>query len=183
MALLTTTRIVRRWNQTGQKHAGSPDIARTFLVAHSFILWILVMALYFDLARRMSLRGLPRAPRQVSTIFAISVCLAALSFKVKYTHADAPELSPGFEQMFMFMKVVEEASLVDQARTVFLSIGLCLTWIVFQRCKGKSRSDSKTTRLGMCIWFAFQDLLIRISRACRAVTRSTNPLTYYTVSS
>lgn len=148
LALLTTTRIIRRWNQTGQKHAGSPDIARTFLGAHSLTLWILVMALYFDLARRMSLSGLPRAPRQVSTVVAISVCLAALGFKVRYTHADTPELLPGFEEMFI--KVMEEISLVTQARAVFLSIGLCLTWIFFQRCHGRLKSKSKTTGLGMC---------------------------------
>ena len=145
---LTTTRIVRRWNQTGQKHSGSPDIAGSFLAAHSLTLWTLVLALYLDLARRMSLGGLPRAPRQVSTIVAISVCLAALGFKVKYTHADAPELLPGFEESFL--RLMEKVSLVTQARAVFLSIGLCLTWILFQRCHGNLKSKSKTTGSGTC---------------------------------
>lgn len=149
IALLITTRIVRRWNQTGQKHAGSPDIAGTFLAAHCSTLWILIIALYFDLARRIFLSGLPGASRHVSKIVAIPICLVAFSFKVKYTHADAPELLPGFGKMFM--NLIEEASLNTQARTVFLSIGICSTWIIFQRCRRRWKPKSKTTGLGTYI--------------------------------
>ncbi|KAG7132603.1 GPI ethanolamine phosphate transferase 2 like protein [Verticillium longisporum] len=43
---LLSTRLVRAWNQTGQKHAGEPDIVKTFLMASPLTLWALVGATY-----------------------------------------------------------------------------------------------------------------------------------------
>ena len=119
---------MRRWNQTGQKHAGATDIARTFLPIHTYILWVLVVATYLDLARRLSRRGLPHASRQISAACSISLCLAAFGFKVAFTDADAPELVLGFR--CFFLRPMEVASLQTQARTVFLGIGLFLAFAI-----------------------------------------------------
>ena len=115
---------MRRWNQTGQKHAGADDIARTFLPAHVWMLWVLVVAAYLDLAQRLWRRGLPRASRHISAICSISLCLAAFGFKVAFTHADAPELLLGFHRYLL--RPMEVASLLTQARTVFFGLALFL---------------------------------------------------------
>ena len=119
---------MRRWNQTGQKHAGANDIAKKFLPTHPWILWVLVVATYLNLAQRLSRRGLPHAPRQISAVCSISLCLAAFGFKVAFTNADAPELLLGFRRFLP--GPMEEASLLNQARTVFLGIGLFLVFAI-----------------------------------------------------
>ena len=131
IVLLSILRIIRRWNQTGQKHAGEPDIARTSLPAHNLILWTLIIATFLDLAQRIARRGLPGAPRQASIIVAIALCLAGFGFKVAYTKADAPELLVGLERMLL--APVEQTSLVTQARSVFLGITLSAAFTILQR--------------------------------------------------
>lgn len=128
VALVLVLRIVRRWNQTGQKHAGASDIARTFLPAQPWMLWVLVVVTYLDLARRLSRRGLPRASRTISAVCSISLSLAAFGFKVAFTHADAPELLLGIPPRLLTL--LEATSLVTQARTVFLGITLSLLFTI-----------------------------------------------------
>lgn len=128
VALVLVLRVMRRWNQTGQKHAGASDIARTSLPAQPWMLWVLVVVTYLDLARRLSRRGLPRASRQISTVCSISLCLAAFGFKLAFTHADAPELLLGVPPRLLTL--LEAASLMTQARAVFLGIALFLLFTV-----------------------------------------------------
>ena len=129
--LLTILRIIRRWNQTGQKYSGDPDIAKNFLPTHNLILWSLVVATYLDLAQRLARRALMRMSRLASTILATALCLASFSFKVSYTKVDAPELLSGLEGMII--APVENVSLVTQAWTVFLIIGLVAVYVVYRR--------------------------------------------------
>ena len=129
--LLLTLRVNRRWNQTGQKHAGDPDIARTILPVHNLFLWAMVMATYLDLAQRISWRGLPRAPRKVSLAASIALCVAAVQFKMAFTDADAPEISTDLYRFFL--RPMEVASLVTQARTVFLGIAATVILTIVTR--------------------------------------------------
>lgn len=92
------------------------------------MLWVLVVVTYLDLARRLSRRGLPRASRQISAVCSISLCLAAFGFKVAFTHADAPELLLGFPRRLLTL--LEAASLLTQARAVFLGLALFLLFTV-----------------------------------------------------
>ncbi|KAL8795505.1 MAG: hypothetical protein Q9182_007532, partial [Xanthomendoza sp. 2 TL-2023] len=50
-------RVVRAWNQTGQKHASQSDIARGILPAHKDLLWMLVFATYVEVMGKL-LRGI-----------------------------------------------------------------------------------------------------------------------------
>lgn len=113
-------RITRVWNQTGQKHAGEPDIARTVLPLHNFLLWLLVLATYLDVVQRLSKRALPWASRHLSSAAAFVLGATAFSFKVAFTKADAPELLNGLQ--FLAFRPIEAASLVAQARAVFIGI-------------------------------------------------------------
>jgi ethanolaminephosphotransferase len=130
---LITLRVIRRWNQTGQKFAGEPDIAKSFFPSHRLILWGAVLTTYFVVGQRISRRGFRYASAEISSIVAISLCLAAFSFKVSFTNADAPELLEGFS--WSLLKGLEGVPLVTQARTVFWGIGIVVTYVLFIESK------------------------------------------------
>ena len=127
-SLLVAMRIIRVWNQTGQKRAGQPDIAKTFLPSHNFAMWLLILATYLDIIQRLSRRAVPWVSRQISTAASIALGIAAFGFKVAFTKADAPELLDGLEHFVL--RPIEEASLVAQARAVFLGISITMALTV-----------------------------------------------------
>ena len=118
--LIVLLRILRVWNQTGQKHAGEPDIAKTVLPGHKILLWLLVLVTYLQVVQRLSRRAIPWASRQLSSAASLALGITALSFKVAFTKADAPELVHGLH--FFVLKQMDEATLVAQARAVIGSI-------------------------------------------------------------
>ena len=113
-------RIVRVWNQTGQKQAGEPDIAKSFLPSHNYLLWLLVLLTYIDVIQRLSRRSAPWASRQFAASTSLTLGVAALIFKVAFTNADAPELLKGMEPFVV--NPLHDLSLVAQARAVFASM-------------------------------------------------------------
>ena len=129
--LLVTIRITQRWSQTGQKHAGAPDIAKHFLPTHRMILWELVVAVFLLLANDMIRIRLPGGPHPIETILSISLCLIAFGFKVTFTRADSPELLLPFQRLHL--ELLESVSLIYQARAVFSGLGLGAFYIVLRR--------------------------------------------------
>lgn len=122
--LLAILRLVRRWNQTGQKFAGEPDIARTFFPAHNFVLWVAVSATFLDITYRLSQRGLRQLAPWLARLFSITMCLTAYLFKVTFTNAEAPELLRDIP--IPMRRQLEHMPLLTLARAVFLGIGLAL---------------------------------------------------------
>jgi len=122
LPLLLALRIVRVWNQTGQKHAGEPDIAKTILPAHNILLWLLVLATYLDIIQRLARRAMPWASHHLSSAASLALGVAAVGFKIAFTKADAPELLSGLD--FLILRPMEETSLVAQARAVFSSLAI-----------------------------------------------------------
>ena len=117
-APLAALRIARRWNQTGQKFAGSPDIAKVFLPAHTHILWGLVVLAYADAIVRLIRNRVSGLPRAVKVISCALLGYLALGFKVAFTRADAPELLRFHPQIASLPWV--GSSLVMQARLIFV---------------------------------------------------------------
>ncbi|KAH0538725.1 hypothetical protein FGG08_004677 [Glutinoglossum americanum] len=151
---LVVLRVIRRWNQTGQKFAGAPDITKSFFPSHRLILWGVVLTTYFDVVRRISRRGFRYASIELSSIIAITLCLAAFIFKVSFTNADAPELLEGFSQTLL--KGLESIPLVMQVRAVFLGIGGVVAYVLFFETKFGSvrKRKEKDSR----VWI-YHDLL------------------------
>ncbi|WYZ40365.1 hypothetical protein EsH8_IV_000706 [Colletotrichum jinshuiense] len=118
---LTATRLVRGWNQTGQKHAGEPDIVKTFIATNPSLLWILVSATYIFVFAQIfrKLRGMPLA---VSAALSSALILSAFTFKLAFTNEDAPELVTGLPATVN--TIFQGISLVTRARTVFAGIGV-----------------------------------------------------------
>lgn len=162
-SLLVLLRIVRVWNQTGQKHAGEPDIARTVLPAHNKLLWLLVLVTYLDVIQRLSRRVVPWASRHFATATSLALGTAALGFKVAFTKADAPELLEGLG--FFVLRPMEEASLVAQARAVFTSIAIMMVLTSFPAIYQRIRGGRRTIDISRSLHDLFTLFLLTQSRA------------------
>lgn len=162
---LALHRVIRRWNQTGQKYAGADDIVTSgvFYGGGSIFLWFLVGATYMDvtlrLARhvarsaatfdsRLTVREVEIDPtesnRMVGTLAVLPVCYAAFIFKLAFTAKDAPELTQ--HMTGSIMKWIEALDLVVLARTVFGGIALIGGWIGFvewQRSQRRAKRGRK----------------------------------------
>jgi ethanolaminephosphotransferase len=120
LAILTLLRVARRWNQTGQKHAGSSDISKDFLQRYPSILWSLVIVAYLIIFLRLSNRTFRRAGREVAFVFAFAVMASALAFKFAFAAQDTPELIPS--DLVPVAEWLEDVPLVNLARATFSAI-------------------------------------------------------------
>jgi ethanolaminephosphotransferase len=143
--LLALHRLSTRWNQTGQKHAGEPDIAHNFFPDHFIILWVLIITAYIQLAFRIGRRTFADilAP-EFATISAISLVLPSFVFKLNFTQADAPELVGGLAETIR--EYTSELDLVLQARTAFVGLGIATIVVLVMVFLGYGRDDEATKR-------------------------------------
>lgn len=134
--LLLLMRLIRVWNQTGQKYAGEPDIAKNVLSIHTYVLWFAVTVTYLSLAVRLWRSSLLVLCNRISSIASFILCAAALRFKISFTSADAPELLLGFPRTLLHF--IDGSSLVAQCRIVFIGIGVAIILSVSTRIYRKS---------------------------------------------
>ncbi|KAI1326062.1 alkaline-phosphatase-like protein [Xylariaceae sp. FL0255] len=120
-------RLLRSWNQTGQKFAGEADIVTTYMIPNPILLWILVFVAYTFVGIKL-LQGLKGTPMLLSGPIVAGVATSALSFKLQFAKHDAPELI-GMVQVFADM--FDGPPLVNQARTVFMGIGLISLYPIY----------------------------------------------------
>jgi len=135
--MLGAVRIVRAWNQTGQKFAGEPDIVKTYLYPHPGVLWFLVFTTYIWIHRELifSYNGII-AP--VSYAAVSGLALAAVTFKVAFTKEEAPELVFGFVNSVAELGFSRDHSLITRARAVFMALAAafgCALFYIFTRKK------------------------------------------------
>lgn len=128
LIVLIVMRIARRWNQTGRKFAGEPDIARTFFSSHRLTLWILVGITYLWNIQSLATRGFPRFPQLGAAAIATSLATASITFKLAFTNEDSPELLAGPAKAMAATDSEFGLSLVTRARIVFIAIGLGLLY-------------------------------------------------------
>lgn len=131
IGVLVSVRIARRWNQTGQKWAGEPDIARTFFADHRITLWVLIGATYMWNLQCLASRGFSRFPKFVPGAIAASLATAAMVFKLAFTNEDSPELMIGFTRSITAANGELGVSLVSQARIVFVYLTFSLMYVVY----------------------------------------------------
>ncbi len=134
---LLLVRTVRRWNQTGQKFAGAPDISHHFLSNHASLLWALILATYLWNCFSLALTGFPHMPRQFAKAGSQVLMLLGITFKLAFTHEDAPELLDWVAQKVH--EKIFDYSLVQRARALYLCIGLALVYAVVSEVMAKTR--------------------------------------------
>ncbi|KUL82339.1 hypothetical protein ZTR_10516 [Talaromyces verruculosus] len=140
-------RFIRRWNQTGQKFAGEPDIVHYLTSSQPKLLWALVLLTYMvncqSMIRSAPFRGV--LGKSLWTVLSIAVSFAAIIFKVSFTAADAPELLAP-----MMLRVTEwgfQTSLVFQARIVFIGIALLVGIFEFSGFTSRGVQNAGRKRL------------------------------------
>lgn len=130
--LAVCQRLLRRWNQTGQKYAAEPDIVRDFFPKHPAILWGLVILTYADSGYHL-LRSLP-SPALVRLSAAV-LAMLALTFKVNFVAADSPELLADTFLSKVAGSWPGSLSLVWQARLIFGGLACYILLAVFARAR------------------------------------------------
>lgn len=141
-ALLAVHRLAVRWNQTGQKHAGAPDIVHNFFPNAHMLMWGLILGTYGYsgvLLVRRAFAGI--IATEFSVLLAVALVVPGIIFKLNFTQADAPELVQGLA--LQLRQVTERFDLVIQARIVF--IGLATAAIIVVTLSVLSARESKTT--------------------------------------
>ncbi|KAK4193632.1 GPI ethanolamine phosphate transferase 2 [Podospora australis] len=122
-ALVLVTRVIRSWNQTGQKFAGEPDITKIFLHTTPITLWYLVGITYLWVHQNL-VYGLSGFPVWLSFASATGLVLAAATFKIAFTLEDAPELVTPFVKKLLELNFTQEADLISRARALFIGLGI-----------------------------------------------------------
>jgi ethanolaminephosphotransferase len=143
--ILACHRLMLRWNQTGQKHAGEPDIVHAFFLSHHVLMWMLILATYVILGIQLARTCLRSAMiGDADLAIAFVVILPAVVFKLNFTQADAPELVLGLGEKLR--AVTANLDLVSQARVVFVMLTFCFIIAVVQ-ARWESKKQGKK---GMC---------------------------------
>ncbi|KAM0719194.1 hypothetical protein Q7P37_005099 [Cladosporium fusiforme] len=123
LPIMACHRLMVRWNQTGQKHAGEPDVVHGFFPSHHVLMWVLVLSTFLLIGlqlARTSFRGVMAGEAAFST--ALVMILPAIVFKLNFTQADAPELVLGLGEKVR--AATASLDLVTQARVVFVMLTL-----------------------------------------------------------
>lgn len=122
------TRVIRGWNQTGQKFAGEPDIVKIFLHPEPVRLWALISITYLWLHREL-LQGFDGLPLSLSITGCTGLILSAFTFKLAFTKEDAPELVAGFAQSLV--DLTQGVSLVTRAQAVFVGLFIAAACVIY----------------------------------------------------
>lgn len=134
-------RLLRRWNQTGQKFAAEPDIARTFFSHNPDVFWGLLILAYADagvhLLRKLQVSGLPK-------LGALLLAVVAFTFKLHFVASESPELLDGTFVLKLVEKWPYSLSLVLHARIVFYGIGVVVLLALL------TKMSSRAARSKLC---------------------------------
>ncbi|KAL8710486.1 MAG: hypothetical protein Q9220_004918 [cf. Caloplaca sp. 1 TL-2023] len=129
---LVIMRVIRAWNQTGQKYASQFDVAHKVLPARPFTLWFLVIGTYVALPLRMRWKHRSRVVQWGSFIAAVMLCAMAFVFKVSFTLADSPDLLEG--SYVVQINALRTIGLVKQAQATFAGMAVyCGGVLLFSR--------------------------------------------------
>jgi len=135
---LLCLRLLRRWNQSGQKYAGAPDIVAAFRssTSLSLLLWIIVLSTYAHLFTRLAkMFRQAQLPALVGHLWAAAICAVSVAFKIAFTCNDEPELAQSVAQLLPeaardVLLGVGELDLVGTARLAFMTIGVAFVYLV-----------------------------------------------------
>ncbi|KAK5787497.1 hypothetical protein VI817_009994 [Penicillium citrinum] len=135
LGLLVSQRILRRWNQTGQKFAAEPDIARDFFSAHPVTLWGLVILTYMDSSYHL----FSNMPSIIPTkLLAVILPALAFLFKMNFVANDSPELLADLSLSKITGDWLGSLSLVWQARLVFAGLAFCAVLAIISAKRSQS---------------------------------------------
>lgn len=147
MAALAALRVLRSWNQTGQKFAGEPDTVKTFLIPNPELLWAFITLAYVVVTFQ-TLQSLSSLPFILATSLIPALFLATFTFKLAFTAEDAPELVVGFA--YNLLDIFQGPTLILRARIIFELLAILFVYAIYQAKTGgphDSQSSCKSPTL------------------------------------
>lgn len=143
---LAALRLIRSWNQTGQKFAGEPDTVKTFLIPNPELLWVIITLTYvvvtLSTLQSLSSAGLPF----ILTTFVVPLLFSAtLAFKLAFTAEDAPELVVGFAHRLL--DILQGPSLIFRARIIFVLLAALFSFAVYRAKTGGPQTTQSAAHL------------------------------------
>jgi len=147
---LLPLRLLRRWNQSGQKFAGASDIVSSFRTDSSsaLLLWGLILLTYLYLfVRILSSFRQSDLENIIGRLWAAVICAGSLAFKVAFTWNDEPELverlvavipTAGQRRVTSLMLL----DLVFAARMMYLCIGVAFVFVTLMHISGAGTAGS-----------------------------------------
>jgi ethanolamine phosphate transferase 2 subunit G len=133
--------IVRRWNQTGQKYAGDPDLLTQAITPNPFFLWTLIIITYSVFSRNLSQRATKWMGSKQMGILPVLVVISAFLFKVAFTAADAPELTNQVLVLRPLVSFTHRYPLLNLARVCFTGLAQLLGCAIYYEAPWKSRAN------------------------------------------
>jgi len=137
---MTGTRLIRGWNQTGQKFAGEPDIVKTFIATNPSLLWTLVFLTYGVMVQAGMHKRLGSIPALGMRFLSSIAVVLAIWFKMSFTREDAPELTIGLVEGTTNLLSAFGVSLVSQARRVFAAAGILAAYALYLGLRGGNQT-------------------------------------------
>lgn len=145
---LIIVRVIRSWNQTGQKHAGEPDIA-SFLSKpeNAAGLWFLIILYYGSLFERIW-RGTFKNINQIAGFFFSFITIASsISFKVNMACLSGDTVPTLIRKVGAFdSSIIDDPSkLISYARLSFVIIGIGMLYELSNviLCEPRHRQSQK----------------------------------------
>ncbi|KAL4958825.1 mannose-ethanolamine phosphotransferase LAS21 [Aspergillus stella-maris] len=132
-------RVLRRWNQTGQKFAAEPDIVRDYFPTHQNTLWALVGLSYVDVCLHLISDSFSS---WMWRLFCVALTTMAFTFKLVFAASESPEL---LEETFLgnIATFLQGVSLVTYARVTMCGIVLLLLiWVFLSKTSGRLCKNS-----------------------------------------
>lgn len=160
---LAALRLIRSWNQTGQKFAGESDTVKRFLIPNPEILWALITLAYVVVTFQ-TLQSLSGLPYILATSLMPAVFLATFTFKLAFTAEDAPELVVGFAHDLL--DIFQGPSLIFRARIIFGLLAVLSGFAIYRAKTGgprASQSSGKSTIITSTLFHSSSTLLTNTS--------------------
>ena len=132
--------VLRRWNQTGQKYAGDPDLLSEAIKPNPFFLWTLVIVTYAVFSRNLSQRATQWMQSKQMGLLPVLVAMSAFIFKIAFTAADAPELVEGVLVLRPLIHFTYRYPLVNLARVCFMGLTQLMGCAMYYEAPWKSRT-------------------------------------------
>ncbi|KAK4548447.1 hypothetical protein LTR36_009357 [Oleoguttula mirabilis] len=123
VTIVAVQRIAVRWNQTGQKHTGEPDIVHNVFPDYYVFMWAFVLMTYgYECYMLARCTFVDLMPPEIAVIASVVLTVPAVIFKLNFTQADAPELVQGLA--YKIREWTASFSLLAQAQLVFAVLAL-----------------------------------------------------------
>lgn len=104
-------------------------MVKSFLVTEPALLWVLVGATYLLVGAQIY-RRLAGMPSALSFAIALVLVVSASTFKLAFTHEDAPELV--VESLGRVNTALQGLSLVTRARITFVGLGGTAVYAIYR---------------------------------------------------